>query len=164
MLNCAPLKARDYVLINCILQILAKFLAYNKYKLLENPEKLNKNENHNEKVNLFLQHSLDYYAIYNFKNHSLWWYHIKILPQYFYVLDTQNSRVQTNNYQVRTAHQTLSLDSTLLNHTFRIFKLLHDTFHVLYHKYIPLIPLGFVFMSTICLFDFCMGNFKIQNF
>ena len=72
MLNCAPLKARDYVLINCILQILAKFLAYNKYKLLENPEKLNKNENHNEKVNLFLQHSLDYYVIYNFKNHSLW--------------------------------------------------------------------------------------------
>lgn len=66
MLNCAPLKGRDYVLINCILQILAKFLAYNKYKLLENHEKLKKKENQNEKVNLFLRHSLDYYEIYNF--------------------------------------------------------------------------------------------------
>ena len=66
MLTCVPLKARDYVLIYCMLQILAKFLAYNKYKLLENPEKLKKNENHNEKANPFLKHSLDYYEIYNF--------------------------------------------------------------------------------------------------
>ena len=69
-----------------------------------------------------------------------------------------------DNYQVRTAYQTLSLESTLLNHTSQIFELLDNTFHVLYHKYIHLILLGFVFMSTICLFEFYMGNFKIQNF
>lgn len=40
MLNYKRLKDRDYILINCILLLLAKFLEYNKYKLLlKNPEK-----------------------------------------------------------------------------------------------------------------------------
>lgn len=52
-----------------------------------------------------------------------------------------------NNYQVRTAHQTLPLESTLLNHTFQIFRLCHTLFHVLYHKYTSYTP-------RICVYEY----------